>query len=278
VVDLNKFDNTQEAMFGPSEEEAIVSLILEHPETFIPMARFITADLFKGMAAKYVISMLKQEYDKYGSVPTRGMFRDKVARTLDTNDPYQEILDLIEKKGDPRDLVRIRDQIKDWVQHQTLGLLYSEEALDAHARGDYEYLEKIFNDANRVALSADTGFWFFDQYEEILADNAIEHIDTGFDRLNGLLNEGGPSPKEVVVWLAPTGVGKCHSLQSKIIERDLSRIFELELDDGKIIKVAGFREIQTSRGTIRVCDLIEEDNITCLPDIEDTGDIQVSAM
>ena len=191
-----------------AEEEAIISLIMDHPETFIPMSRFITADLFKGMAAKYTIDMLKQEYEKYGSVPTRPMFRDKVARTLDVNDPYQEILDLIDKKGDPRDLVRIRDRIKDWVQHQTLGLLYSEEALDAHSRGDYEYLEKIFNDANRVAISADTGFWFFDQYEEIMADNSIEHIDTGFDQLNQLLNEGGPSPKEVVVWLAPTGVGK----------------------------------------------------------------------
>jgi len=208
MVDLSKFDDIQEAMFGPAEEEAIISLILEHPETFVPMARFITADLFKGMSAKYVITMLKQEYDKYGSIPTRPMFRDKVARTLDADDPYQEILDLIEKKGDPRDLVRIRDNIKNWVQHQTLALLYSEDALDAHARGDYEYLDKIFNDANRVVLSADTGFWFFEQYEEILADNAIEHIHTGFASLDKFLNEGGPSPQEMVVWLAPTGVGK----------------------------------------------------------------------
>jgi len=208
MVDLSKFDDVQEAMFGPAEEEAIVSLIMEHPETFIPMSRFITPDLFRGMAAKYVIGMLKQEYDAYGSVPTRPMFRDKVVRTLETGDPYQEILDLIEREGDPRDIIRIRDRLKDWVQHQTLGLLYSEEALDAHARGDYEYLEKIMEDAQRVALLADTGFWFFDQYEEILADNALEHIDTGFDKLNELLNGGGPSPKEVVIWLAPTGVGK----------------------------------------------------------------------
>ena len=208
MVDLSKFDDMQQAMFGPAEEEAIVSLILEHPETYVPMARFITPDLFKGMAAKYVIEMLGQEYDQYGSIPTRPMFRDKATRTLRTDDPYQEILDLIEKKGDPRDIVRIRDRIKDWVQHQTLALLYSEEALDAHARGDYEYLEKIFNDASRVALSADTGFWFFDQYEEILADDSLEHISTGFARLDQILNEGGPSPKEMLVWLAPTGVGK----------------------------------------------------------------------
>jgi len=278
VVDLSKFDDAQQAMFGPAEEEAIISLILEQPETFVPMARFITSDLFKGMASKYIIDMLREEYDKYGSVPTRPMFRDKAARTLEVDDPYQEILDLIDRVGDPRDLVRIRDRIKDWVQHQTLALLYNEDALDAHARGDYEYLERIFNDASRVSLTADAGFWFFDQYEEILADDAVEHISTGFPRLDILLNEGGPSPKEVVVWLAPTGVGKCHSLQSKIIEKDLSRIFELELENGTIIKLAGFREIQTARGGVKVCDLTEDDIIASIPDMEDAGDIQVPAM
>lgn len=278
MVDLSKFDETQEAMFGPAEEEAIVSLILDHPETFVPMARFVTPDLFKGITTRYLIAMLKQEYDTYGSVPTRALFRDKIARSLTTDDPYQEILELVDKKADPRDIVRIRDRIKDWIQHQTLGLLYSEEALDAHARGDYAYLENIVQEANRIALPVDVGFWFFDQFEELLADNSIEHIDTGFNQLNQALNEGGPSPKEVLVWLAPTGVGKCHSLQSKIIEKDLSRIFELELEDGKTVKLAGFREVQTTRGTIKVCDLAEGDDITGLPDIEDSGDIQMSPL
>jgi len=207
-MDLSKFEDAGEAMFGPAEEEAIVALVLEQPETFIPMARFITPDLFKGIPSKYIIAMLKQEWDTYGSIPTRPMFRDKVASQLTTEDPYKDILELIEKEGDPRDLVRIRDRMKDWVRHQTLGLLYSEEALDAHARGDYEFLERIVNDATRVTLATDNGFWFFDQYEQLLADNIIEHISTGFPSLDAILNEGGPSPKEVLVWLAPTGVGK----------------------------------------------------------------------
>ena len=97
MVDLSQFDDVQEAIFGPAEEEAIISLIMEHPETFIPMSRFVTPDLFKGLPAKYIISALKEEYSTYGSVPTRPMFRDKLARTLDTSgkDPYQEILDLV---------------------------------------------------------------------------------------------------------------------------------------------------------------------------------------
>jgi hypothetical protein len=101
----------------------------------------------------------------------------------------------------------------------------------------------------------------------------LEHIPTGFKELDKLLNDGGPSPKEVLVYLAPTGVGKCHSLQSKIIEKDLSRIFDLEMENGSIIKLAGFREVQTARGRIKVCDLSTGDDITEIPTIQDTGDI-----
>jgi hypothetical protein len=92
-----------------------------------------------------------------------------------------------------------------------------------------------------------------------------------------MLNNGGPSPKEVVCWLAPTNVGKCHSLQSKILEKRLSRIFELELDDGTIIKLAGFREVQTTRGIVKVCDLTDGDDITEIP-IETDGVIELSDM
>lgn len=222
MVDLSQFDSSDEPQFGPAEEEAIVSLILERPETFVPIAKFVSADLFKGIAPKYIIEMLKQEYDQYGSLPSRALFRDKVANTLTADDPYEQILGLIEREGDPRDMVRIRDRMKDWAQHQTLSLLYSDEALAAHASGDYEYLTKIFNDASRISMAGDEGFWFFDRYEEILADNAIEHISTGFPLLDSHLNEGGPSTKEVLVWLAPTGVGKTLMLCNNAVTALLS--------------------------------------------------------
>jgi len=61
-------------------------------------------------------------------------------------------------------------------------------------------------------MVGDQGFWFFDQVDEIFVDTAIEHISTGFPGLDANLNEGGPSPGEVLIILAPTGVGKTLTL------------------------------------------------------------------
>ena len=104
--------------------------------------------------------------------------------------------------------------------------------------------------------------------------SANEHRTTGFPRLDKYLNDGGPSPKEVVCWLAGTNVGKCHTLESKILEERFSRIYEIELEDGTIKKLAGFRKIQTTRGMVRICDLTDEDDVVELPS-SDVGDIRL---
>ena len=106
----------------------------------------------------------------------------------------------------------------------------------------------------------------------LFKEDLIEHRTTGFPRLDAFLNNGGPSPKEVVCWLAPTNVGKCHTLQSKIFEERLSRIYEIELEDGTVKKIAGFRKVKTTRGLLRVCDLTDADDIELIL-LEDISDI-----
>jgi hypothetical protein len=196
-----------------------------------------------------------------------------LAKILTVDDPYEEILSIVDRPSNPRETPILRQTLRDWIEHQSYAQLYSDEALAAHQRGDHEVLRKIVDSAINIKSAGQQGFWFFDQIDELFADKAVEHIKTGFAGLDRELNDGGPSPGEVLIYLAPTGVGKCHSLQSKIIEKDLSRIFDLEMEDATIIKLAGFREVQTTRGRIRVCDLSVGDDITEIPTIQDAGDI-----
>jgi hypothetical protein len=101
-------------------------------------------------------------------------------------------------------------------------------------------------------------------------------LTTGFPSLDATIGEGGPTKKECFCWLGSTGTGKCHTLESKIIIEDLSRIFELEIElngELQLFRLAGFRKIQTARGEVKVCDLIETDVITKVPTWEDKGDL-----
>ena len=279
MIDFKSFSEPVEnPPFGKYEETAIISLLLDFPEVYAPLSNFLTPRLFQTIGPQYVVAVVKDDFDKFGVVPSRKLLHDRLAKTLTVEDPYEEILSIVDTPSDPRETPILRKTLKSWAEHRVYDLLYSEEALAAHHRGDHEVLKKIFDQANSINITGQQGFWFFDQIDELFVDNVVEHIKTPWNALNLALNDGGPSPREVMVLLASTGIGKCHSLQSNIIEKDLSRIFELEIEGNEsisTIKLAGFREVQTARGTVKVCDLTDGDDITTLPAERDTGDISL---
>jgi len=268
---------TDGRQFGEHEEEAIISLILDYPEIYVGISKFLDPTIFSNPIAAFVLSAIKSDFDAHGVIPSRKLLFDKMSRSLTVEDDYEPILQLVNRESDPREVPFIREHVKDWAEHRTFDLLYSDAAIAAHNRGDHTFLRQIFDEASRLNHSGSKAFWLFKQIDELFVQNAVEHIKTGFRDLDKCLNDGGPSTGEVLVWLAPTGVGKCHSLESKIIEEKLSRIYEIEVENA-VVKLAGFREIQTARGAVRVCDLEEGDDITSLPIVEDKGDIQLSAM
>lgn len=207
---LNNLSSSEEANqpFGPYQEESIIALALDYPEFVTGVVRFLKPEMFKRIECRYVIAEILNMYEKYGVIPTRSILKDSIESTLTSSDPFEVILPIVEKKSNPRDVPIIKDTLLKWAKVRAFGLIYSEEAIEAYNSENYEYIEKIVNEANRIADVGDKGFWFLDNFELLFLPDAIEHRTTGFPRLDSILNNGGPSPKEVVCWLAPTNVGK----------------------------------------------------------------------
>lgn len=194
--------------FGQYEEEAIISLALDIPEFFSSVGRFITPDMFNRPECKLLIAEILNSFEKYNVILTRNILRDRITTMLTEDDPYQEVLNIVDRKSDHREIPLVKDNLLKWAKYKAFGLLYSEESQNAYINGDYEYLEKVLNNANRIADVGSNGFWFFDNYQLLFEDNIIDHRTTGFPTLDKMLNNGGPSKKEVLCWLAPTNVGK----------------------------------------------------------------------
>lgn len=194
--------------FHSTEENSIISLLIDFPELYPPINRFLTPEIFENIPAKYVITQIARDYEQFSVVPSRKLLRARIAKQLTTEDPYEDILGLVEAESDPREIPMLRDSLHSWTEKKTYDLIYSEEALAAQQRGDYAFLQKIFDEASKIRFVGQQGFWFFDQIDELFVENVIEHVSTGFSTLDAMLNEGGPSPGEVVIWMASTGVGK----------------------------------------------------------------------
>jgi replicative DNA helicase len=197
-----------EVPFHSNEEESIVSLVIDFPELYSPIAKFITPDLFQVPQCQYVMAQIYTDFTKHGIIPSRNLLHARLAKQLTVDDPHEDILKLVNRKSDPREIPFLRENLHTWAENKTYELLYSDEALAAHQRGDNGYLQNIFDEAVKIRHMGNQGFWFFNQIDELFLKEAVEHIPTGFKGLDNVINEGGPSPGETVIWMASTGVGK----------------------------------------------------------------------
>jgi replicative DNA helicase len=205
---LKQANAGQDRAFTKFQEESIISLALDHPEFFMATGRFMRPDMFHEPAPSLLMAHILNYMEKYDFVPTRALVRDEVATVLTEDEDYESVFAALDRKISHRDVPALKDSLLAWAKKRAYGLLYSDVAMQAYNSGDFAQLEKIVSEANRIADVGDTGIWFFDSLEMLLAPQSVEHRTTGFPRLDKILNNGGPSPKEVVCWLAPTNVGK----------------------------------------------------------------------
>lgn len=193
--------------FDVHEEPAIVSLALDFPEFFISIASFISPDIFQDMNCRLIMAHMLNYNEQFSVIPSRAILRSRLLKSLTTDVDYQSILAILDRPSDHREVPILKDVVQKWAEYKTYSLLYADESLMAFKRGDYDRLKNIVAQASKIADISRPGFWLFQQAHELFVQDNIIHYPTGFKQLDITLH-GGPSPGEVFIWLAPTGVGK----------------------------------------------------------------------
>lgn len=195
--------------FGPHEEEAIIALMLDHPEFFSAITRFMTHELFGSGEVQYIAATILEYSGRHGVYPTRGLLLDTIKRNLTVDDPSSDhIIEIAQRPSNPREVPAIKDRLTEWARQKAYGLLYDEETIKKYHRGDFTALEDVFNTARSIQDIGQSSMWFFNELDRLFHEDTIQHFTTGFPMLDASLNDGGPARKEVLVWMAPTGVGK----------------------------------------------------------------------
>lgn len=224
LENLKSEEETSDSTIKPFkhfQEEAIISLVLDHPDFFLAVMDFIKPEHFNRIEVRWVMAEILNLYEKYNAIPTRGILKEYLENVITEDDPYEEIFRIVDRKSDYREVPIVKDMLLAWAKKKAFGLIYTPQAIEAYKEGNYEAIETLFNEANKIVdFNDSTGFWFFENLELLFKENLIEHRTTGFPRLDKVLNNGGPSPKEVVCWLAPTNVGKsillCNNAMSSL--------------------------------------------------------------
>lgn len=223
MIDALENSGEQDHPFGDYEEEAIVSLAIDHPEFFTSTAQFLKHELFSRTEVQYVMAHIMNYYDKHHVFPTRGMLLDIIKRHLTVDyTGYEDILAIVRRPSDPREIPAIKDSLMTWVRSKAYGLLYDPETIAKYKNNDFDAVEKVFNQARNIQDIGGKTLWFFDSIERLFFVDESEKMTTGFIRLDHHINDGGPKRKEMLIWMAPTGVGKSIMLVNNAIANVLA--------------------------------------------------------
>jgi len=233
---LNEQTTDDECPFGEYEEEAVASLIIDHPEFFTSIVRFLKHSLFSRMEVQYVVAHITTYYDKYGVFPSRGMLLDSIKRSLTVDDiGYEDIIRIAGRKSDPREVPALKGQLLDWARSKAYGIIYDPDTIAKYNAGDFESLEEVINQARNIQDIGSGTLWFFDEIEKLFEESVFEQFTTGFSQLDRYIHEGGPARKEMLVWMAPTGVGKSimlvNNAMANVLDGQNVLYITLELSD-----------------------------------------------
>lgn len=192
----------------PTEERSIIALALDEPTFFSALIDQVDPHFFNLDEARYVYRIIKHCYDSKGEIPSRQLVRDLAEKTLETNDNFEEILEICDYEISLRDYDIIKDRFISWLRSRTLDAIYDDNVIESVRSGDYNELEKIVNRAARIQSMDGEYLWFFKQLDVLFDEEVEVKYTTGFPELDQHINEGGPTKGDVMVFMAPTGSGK----------------------------------------------------------------------
>lgn len=265
---LKSLQSKDDHPFSSYEEQSIIALAFDFPEFFVNAIKYLDPALFNDIPSKYVMAEILNYYEKYAQIPTRFLARKILDDKLTEADPYDDIYKILDRKSNPRDVPYIKDSLIKWSKHKTYALLFEDEARDAYLSGNYEYIDKLIEKANRVTDAKARGIWFLEEFNKLFLPNAVRHRTTGFKQLDNILNNGGPSPKEVVCYLAPTNVGKSLALCVSAVE-SLKYVNVEEGINGQNVLLVTF-ELDFIKTALRCVGAIADTPITQIPNNEES--------
>jgi replicative DNA helicase len=196
--------------FTPLEEGAIISVMLEDPEYALRIRGLLHPDLFQLPHVKFVVNELLAYVDTYGVVPTRKMLTQVVFKLVTSDNPHaHDITQLITKPAHPREVPAVVARLHEWANYRQLHKLYQPPVTEEFRKGNLRAVLDVVDDYR--ALSRPRDLDLIDVYKNpglMFPDREIRHLTLALPRLMQLINDGGPSRGEVMLYLGRTGVGK----------------------------------------------------------------------
>jgi len=195
--------------FGHTFQIKSISALLKN-QTFLEQIHDILDEKhYDSDSLKWVVKECKKYYDEYRKCITLDVFKVKTQEV--ENDVLKvaiiENLKEVFRHLESPDLDFIEDKALDFFKNQTLKSAIVQSVEIMEAKGDFEQIKKLVDDALNAGTERNIGHEYIEHIEDRYSETARSTVETGWEVIDDL-TQGGLGGGELGVIVAPAGVGK----------------------------------------------------------------------
>ena len=195
--------------FGHTFQIKSISALMKN-QTFLEQIHDILDEKhFDSDGLKWIVKECKKYYDEYRKCITLDVFKVKTQEV--ENDVLKvaiiENLKEVFRHLESPDLDFIQDKALDFFKNQTLKSAIVQSVEIMEAKGDFEQIKKLVDDALNAGTERNIGHEYIEHIEDRYSETARSTVETGWEVIDDL-TQGGLGGGELGVIVAPAGVGK----------------------------------------------------------------------
>ena len=201
------------------EERGLCQYCFDAPQVFKRIIPYFDGETFTDPIAGAVMKAIKAVWAiKPSQVPTREAVKDYFGESISMGgkeelEIWKKIEELIFSELNPRNEPYLREQFVAMAQYRALQPLYTERGLDNYSQGNLNYIHETVEKAFKISLiSAPTPLISEVIKSALLRDKSVT-FQSGFGKLDQMLDCGGVIAGEVFCYMGPTNSGKSILLQ-----------------------------------------------------------------
>ena len=224
--------------FGYNFQIKIISSLLTDKAFLQQVSDILLPEFFESESNQWIVETTVKYFQDYATAPTLDVFKIKV------QDIDRDVLKtaIIESLKDSYKFLESQDL--DFVKEETVNFCKNQcvkrailDSVDLLKRGDYDSIKATIDAAMKAGADKEVGHMYNESVADRYKDNVRSTIPTPWPVINDL-SDGGFGKGELVVFVAPAGIGKSWGLinvGAHAVKSGLNVVhYTLELNEGYV--------------------------------------------
>lgn len=195
--------------YGHGFQIKTISCLLTDRSFLQQVSDILLPEFFESESNQWIVDTILKYFQEYGSAPTLDVFKIKFEE-IEREVVKVAVVDSLKeayKYLESNDLDFVKEKILTFCKNQCIksAILESVELL---RKGEYDSIKKSIDTAMKAGANRDIGYEFMKGIQARYTDNVRNTIPTCWPLINDLAG-GGFGKGELIIFVAPPGIGKC---------------------------------------------------------------------